>query len=533
MSHESGVAGTAIKWGNEYRHYRSSRCRLYLCMMILMIFVALSVVCATFLFRNSFYFHPKAYELNTGEMRVVKLSNLFCQGIVVKPANFERQILVIPTPLARRTSQIKFTTKDNVLLRRDRTWYRSFYLLKDSTVSVSVVSSHSVNVYWLKGRKILDKWTDEMSKDLKQTSKQIFGEFTGTRMAETFTLEEDSNYYLGITSIAGNTKYSEIFVNTSINRIIYDVNSCVTSCNASVNKSCQVTLRFNSADTAVIKVPNNVTDLRTHDVWVSWFCEPRIWFYVVVFVGSFFFVVSALGFVYCCIMSRVNKKIRAWKPHLVTVKESKTKENNSGVKLTSINNRETTSDNNFENILELTPLRLSSTRETCRENNNPEVPNQTSTPNGFYSVDGANNNNPCSSAQMTSFKNANCVDSVIEPAETISLWRRTPSPRWSTFLSEGDYEECVTNFLESPNSTLDSIKKASEDDYFESELMDRLQNLPTDYNDPIETDIDDVESEKFPFLSETSDDNPDIVLRQKDKRKEQRWEPRLSVVTEI
>ncbi|XP_028407532.1 uncharacterized protein LOC114530145 [Dendronephthya gigantea] len=533
MSHESGIAGTTIKWGKEYRHYRSSRCRLYLCMMILMIFVALSVVCATFLFRNSFHFYPKAYELNTGEMRVVKLSNLFCEGVVVKPAKFKRQLLVMSTPLARRTSHIKWTSKNNVVLRRDRTWYRSFYLLKDSTVSVRVVSSHSVNVYWLKGRKILDKWNDEMRKDLKETSKQISGKFTGTRMAETFTLKEDNNYYLGITSIAGNAKYSEIFVNTSIDRVMYDVNSCVTSCNASVNKSCQVTLRFNSADTAVIRVPSNVTGVQTHDVWVSWYCEPRIWFYVVAFVGSFLFVVSALGFVYCCIMSRVNKKIREWKPHVVTVRESTTKENSSGVKLTSINNRENTSDDNFENILELTPLRLSSTRENCQENNKPEIPNKTSTPKGLNSVDDASNNNPCSSAQMTSFIDANCADSVIEPTKTISLWRRSPSPRWSTFFSEDDYEECVTNFRESPNSTLDSIKKASEDDYFETELMDRLQNLTSDYDGPVETDIDDIESEKYPFLSETSGDNPEIALRQKDKRKEQRWEPRLSVVTEI
>jgi hypothetical protein len=457
-------------------------------------------------------------------MRVVKVSTLFCERIVLKPAGFKRQIIVISPPLARRAAQKKFMSKDVVLLRRDRTWYRSFYLLKGSIVSVRVVSRHSVNVYWLRGRKVLDKWTDEMSNDLKESSKQNSDKFTGTSMAETFTVNEDNNYYLGITSIAGDMKYSEIHVNMSIRRIIYDVSTYLTSCNASVGESCQVMLRFNSPDTAVIAVPNNVTTaLDTNDVWVTWYCEPRIWFYVAVFAGSFLLVVLIMSVVYCCIMSRVKKKIREWKPHVVAVRRQNGKKENGGVTLTSINHRGSISDDNCGNGLELTPLRF--------ENNKPDMPRY-STPNGLSSFDGVNNNIPCSSARLSLFSDANYVHSETEPPETTALWR-PPSPRWSTFLSDDDYEECVTNFRESPINTLDSIKKESEDDSFESELMDRFQN--TEYDGPIETDIDNSESETYPFLNDASVDSPDsdVVMRQKDKRKEQRWEPRLSVVTEI
>ena len=534
MPQPNGVTSTvtSIKWRKEYRHYRSSRCRLYLCMISFMVFIALSVVCATFLFRNSFYFHPKDYELNSGEMRVVKVSTLFCESIVVKQASFERQITVISLPLARRAAQTKFMSKDTVLLRRDRPWYRSFYLLKGSTVSVHVASRHSINVYWLKGRNILDKWADEMSNDLKESSKQNSDKFTGTRMAETFTVNEDNNYYLGITSIAGNTKYSEIFVNTSINRITYDVSSYVTSCNASVGQSCQVKLRFNSPDTAMIMVPNNLTALRTHDVWVTWYCQPRIWFYSAVFAGGFILVVIVLTFVYCCIMSRVKKKIREWKPHVVAVRRENSHRENGGVTLTSMNIRGSILDDNCENVLELTPLRLTPAWDTCQENNKPDMPSH-STPNGLNSVDGANNNIPSISTALTSFNDANYVDSVSEPPETAAALWRAPSPaRWSTFLSNDDYEECVTNFRESPINTLDSIKKTSEDDNFESDLMDRFKNLHTEFDGPIETDIDNAEYETYPFLDEDNPDS-DLVLRQKDKRKEQRWEPRLSVVSEI
>ena len=533
MPRSNGVVRTvtSVKWRKEYRKYRSSRCRLYLCMFLLMVFVALSVVCATFLFRNSFYFYPKNYELNSGEMRVVDVSTLFCESIVLKQASFKRQIIVISSPLERRADQGKFMSRDVVLLRRDRNWYRSFYLLKDSTVSISVESRHTINVYWLKGRKILDKWTDEMNENLKESSKQNTDKFTGTRMSETCTVNEDNNYYLGITSIAGNTKYSEIFVNIDVQRIVYDLNSNITSCNATAGKSCQVELRFNSPDTAVIMVPNNVTGLDTRDVWVTWYCKPRIWFYVAVFAGSFLVFAFSLSLLYCFIMARINKKIHKWEPHVIAEERRKSSnKENGGVTLTSINLRESIFDDNCENILELTPLRLTPATDT-RLKSKPDLPNH-STPNGLNSVDGVNNNNPCSSAGLTSFNDANYADSAFEPSETKVLWR-SPSPRWSTFLSDDDYEECVTNFRESPSSTLDSIKKASEDDNFECELMDRLQNLQAECDGPVETDIDNVELEIYPFLNEASNPDSNVVLRQKDKHKEQRWEPRLSVVTEI
>ena len=527
---EATSAATSIKWRKEYRHYRSSRCRLYLCMISLMVFIALSVVCATFLFRNSFYFHPKDYELNRGEMRVVKVSTLFCEGVVVKPDNFKRQIIVISPPLERRAAQTKLMSSEAVLLRRDRSWYRSFYLLKGSTVSVRIVSQHSINVYWLTGRRVLDKWSDEMRKELKESSKQNTEKFTATSMAETFTVNEDKNYYLGITSIAGNTKYSEIFVNLSIHHMMYDVSTFVTSCNAGVGESCEVKLRFNLPDSAVLVVPNNTTTLPAHDVWVSWYCKPRIWFYAVMFGGSFLFVFILMSLLYCCIMSRVKKKIRKWKPHVVAVRRENTE--NGGVTLTSINVRGSTLDNNCENILELTPLRLTSARDeatdTCQENNKPDMPLH-STPNGLHRVDVANNSFSCSSTGLTLFDDANYVDFATKHPENTTLWR-SPSPRWSTFLSADDYEECVTNFRESPNNTLDSMEKESEDNNFESELMDRFQN--TEDDEPLETDIDNVESETNWLLNDPVN-NAEVVMRQKEKRKEQRWEPRLSVVTEI
>ena len=517
---------TSVKWRNEYRQYRSSRCRLYFCMISFMVFIALSAICATFLFRNSFYFHPKDYELNSGEMRAVTASTLFCESIVVKGTSFKRQIIVISSPLERSEDRNKLVFTDVVLLRRDRAWYRSFYLLAGSSVSVRVASRHSVNVYWLKGRRILDKWSDEMNKDLKEPSKKNSDKFTGTRMAEAFTVNEDNNYYLGITSIAGNTKYSEIFVNMSIHRMTYHVSSYRASCNASVGETCQVTLRFNSADTALISIPDNVTALRTRDVWVTWYCAPRIWFYAAVFGGSFVLVVLVLSFAYCCFMSKVKKKIHKWKPHVVAVRrENWNKENNGGVILTSINLLAGTSDENCENRIELTPLRLTPAGNTRHDNTKPDIPNH-STPNGL------NNNNPSGSTGLTSFTGANYVDSASEPPEISALWR-PPSPRWSTFLSDDDYEECVTNFRESPMGTLDSMKKASEDEDFECELNDRLQSLQ--YNGPVETDIDNVDSEISPFLNDDSGEysESEVILRQKDKRKEQRWEPRLSVVTEI
>ena len=200
--------------------------------------------------------------------------------------------------------------------------------------------------------------------------------------------------------------------------------------------------------------------------------------------------------------------------------------------MTSINVRGSTLDNNCENILELTPLRLTSARDeatdTCQENNKPDMPLH-STPNGLHRVDVANNSFSCSSTGLTLFDDANYVDFATKHPENTTLWR-SPSPRWSTFLSADDYEECVTNFRESPNNTLDSMEKESEDNNFESELMDRFQN--TEDDEPLETDIDNVESETNWLLNDPVN-NAEVVMRQKEKRKEQRWEPRLSVVTEI
>lgn len=522
------IDDASIKWKTEYRSYRSSQCLLYISAIVFMVFITLSVVCATFLFKNSFNFHPIDYEINGGESRAVRASTLFCEGITLTKANFQRNLIVIRAPLRRRAVPHVLVDNDLVFVRRDRVWYRSFYLLEGSKVSIRIRSQHTTNVYWIKGRKALEKWKNEQSKILTASSRVDFHDFTGTRMSESFTVNEDSSFYLGLTSIAGNREYSDVFLNISIWLMEYDTSSNVTSCGAAAGKICDVSLRFNTPETALIVVPNNETVLSDRDVWVTWYCEPRIWFYAAVFGGSFVLIIFFVTCVYHIVMCRVRRKICKWKPTIVTVYKKKSlQEDTREVLRTSVNARAGLSDMNCENSSKPNPSMGSSCKIDTVDNKT--ILPMSSTPNGSADSHVVNNDILLNNVSgPIPFNDANYANFV--KMENVFKLRRSPPPRWSTFLSEDDYIECVTNFRESPSSTLESMKKASEDDNFEAELDDRFQSIPSYKNEPFETDID--SDEAFPFINANENSEMDVLYRQK-RNNDKRWEPRLSVVTEV
>lgn len=531
-------SGTCIKWRKEYRRYRAGRLRLYICMILLMLFILLAIVCTSFLFKNSFNFHSNEYELNKGDMRAVEVPSLLCESIVVKKASFNRRIFVVSSVKRYKDSKQSMSS-DVVLLRRDRFWYRSFYLLKGSTVRMRLSSRHSVSVYWLKGRRSLEEWTGEMNKALDQFSLTQTDKYTGTSMDDTFTIADDNNYYLGFTSVAGDTRFFEVSINFTVGRIIYDTRSYTAVCNASAGESCQVQLRFNSNDTAVIEVEDSKTVMFPLDVWTSWYCQPRIWMYFCIFGGIFLLAVSVLFLIYFCTMSKVNKRSVIQKPSQIP---SRTESfNMHAVILRSIDKTESVSNDNCENSGDSTPLNL--------------IPNNrdASIQLDQRDADEVTCNNRKVSAAMTSRD----VDVNSQLSGT------TPSPRWSTFLQDPlcEYEECVTTFDGSPSDTFDlidncKVPSTEEESNFENDLVDRLKRLKIDnnvvYDGPYETDIDDSpddscnESAFESFIKENNDGDEDVtsnlvteemrsevVKRRRERRREPRWEPRLSMVTEV
>lgn len=542
MSNKYGVTSTvtcltSVKWKKRYRRYRAGRTRLYMCMVSLMLFVLLSVVCMAFLFKNSFYFHPREYELNKGDMRVLQVSTFLCESIVIKKANFNRRIMVVSS-VKRYEATSRSMVSDVALLRRDSYWYRSFYLLKGSIVRMRLFSHHTVSVYWLKGRTTLNKWTRQMSSVLKRSSGSKTEKYTETRMEDTLKVTDDSNYYLGVASIAGDTTYSEVHVNLTLSRMVYDIRSYLTFCNASAGQSCQVNLRFNSNDTAIIEVEDNTTDMDPRDIWTIWYCQPRIWIYLAIFGGTFLLSIFLLFLIYLCIMSKVNKKIQK-KSQVPSRTESF---NMRAVVLQSINTTEGHSgDIICENYEDPLPQRLITASNHIEHHSLEEHDvDETVTDNGF------------TTALVTSF-------SGIDENANSELLQTTPSPRWSTFLQDPDYEyeECVTNFHEASTNSSASASNSNvynneEETYFGNELVNRLNMLETEksivYDGPEETDIDDFnESELEPFINASNnmnteddtsnmlfeDDQREVIRRSRELRREQRWQPRLSMVTEV
>ncbi|XP_046851806.1 uncharacterized protein LOC124445143 [Xenia sp. Carnegie-2017] len=511
------IDDASIKWKTEYRSYRSSQCLLYISAIVFMVFITLSVVCATFLFKNSFNFHPIDYEINGGESRAVRASTLFCEGITLTKANFQRNLIVIRAPLRRRAVPHVLVDNDLVFVRRDRVWYRSFYLLEDLKSAFAFEVNIRPTSIGLKGEKLLTA-----------SSRVDFHDFTGTRMSESFTVNEDNSFYLGLTSIAGNREYSDIFLNISIWLMEYDTSSNVTSCGAAAGKICDVSLRFNTPETALIVVPNNKTVLSDRDVWVTWYCEPRIWFYAAVFGGSFVLIIFFVTCVYHIVMWRVRRKICKWKPTIVIVYKKKSfQEDTREVLRTSVNARAGLSDMNCDNSTKPNPSMGSSCKIDTVDNKT--IWPMSSTPNGSADSYVVNKNILLNNVSgPIPFNDANYANFV--KMENVFKLRRSLPPRWSTFSSEDDYIECVTNFRESPSSTLESMKKASDDDNFEAELDDRFQSIPSYNNEPFETDID--SDEAFPFINANENSEMDVLYRQK-RNNDKRWEPRLSVVTEV
>lgn len=541
MSTKYGVSSssTRITWRKEHRRFRTGRLRLHVCMLSLMLFVSVSVVCAAILFKNSFRFHPSKYELNKGDIRAVEVSTLFCEGIVVKKADFNRRIMVVSP--AKRHKATKWSVSSHVvLLRYNRYWYRSFYLLKGSVVKMRLTSHHSLRLFWLKGRENLDKWTKETSKVLKQSFRTPTEKHTETIMDDTFTVNDDNNYYLGFKVIAGDTNYTEVFINFTVSRVVYDTSFYTAACNASAGRSCHVRLRFNSYDTAVIEVEDK-TDVYLLDVWTVWYCQPRVWIYLSIFGGIFVLGIFVLFLVYICVMSKVNKKVPKRKPSQIPLRTESF--NPNVVVLQSISTTNGPSNHVGENSTELTPLTLIPNNLPNEHESEDEKVDETAIDN--------------STTALRLMESMNETDQDVDSP----LWQTTPSPRWSTFLHDPDleYEECTTDFREYPKDTPElednlDFYNSEEGDRLGKELAERLQRLKAEnilYEGPEETDIDSSD-EEFQNDSEleplTNGDDMDsehdtttsgskteaeVVKRRKERRREQRWEPRLSMVTEV
>ena len=254
-----------------------------------------------------------------GDMRVITVSTTFCEGISLKQSKLRRTLSTVSEVKLAKEKSVSNITLD-IWIPFRKYWYKSYYLLKGSSIQIEASSNDDFfQLLIFKGRSNLDGWID---KDARQhTSRPISNNNRNkrTRISFVYQITQEGNYYILFQHVSGDSRVPRLSLTLSITRELYDISPAVYSCNAVYGQSCYARLLFNSNERTLLKVSGSSKYLYMKNIPTTWYCQPRLWFFLVVFgVGYIFCVVLAL-FVYILLMNR-KRDLLFYKPRKPSVK---------------------------------------------------------------------------------------------------------------------------------------------------------------------------------------------------------------------
>ena len=292
--------------GKDYLDNQRWRLRIWICSGISMMIVLSTALALIIQILNFSTFLSQTYDLAEGDMRLISVSTAFCEEISLGRDSSKRKLWIVPSShVSPQLRQTNMSTE--VFVSKFKYWYKRFYLLEGSSVIINAKSESSLKLFIFKDRKRLDEWLDHNSDSTDTISSDKKFSSQSSRISYTLDVHETGNYFILFSYARGKKDFTRMKLDLILNRRVYDLESSIFSCSAASKETCSARLLFGSSEVGVLEVTNEPSYL-SNELISTWQCEPRIWFYVAVFVGPILFVIVASFVFYFVLVNRTRDR---------------------------------------------------------------------------------------------------------------------------------------------------------------------------------------------------------------------------------
>lgn len=292
--------------GKDYLDNQRWRLRIWMCSGISMLIVLSTALALIILILNFSTFLSQTYNLAEGDMRLISVSTAFCEEISLGKDSFKRKLWIVPS--SQVSPQLRQTNLSTELfVSKFKYWYKGFYLLEGSSAIINANSDSSLKLFIFKDRKRLDEWLDRNSDSTETVSSDTEYSSQSSRISYTLNVHETGNYFILFSYARGKKDFTRMKLHLILNRKVYDLESSIFSCDAASKETCSARLLFGSSEVGVLEVTNEPSYL-SNELTSTWRCEPRIWFYVAVFVGPILIAIVASFVFYFVFVNRTRDR---------------------------------------------------------------------------------------------------------------------------------------------------------------------------------------------------------------------------------
>ena len=292
--------------GKDYLDNQRWRLRIWMCSGISMLIVLSTALALIILILNFSTFLSQTYNLAEGDMRLISVSTAFCEEISLGKDSSKRKLWILPSShVSPQLRQTNLSTE--LFVSKFKYWYKGFYLLEGSSAIINAISDSSLKLFIFKDRKRLDEWLDRNSDSTETMSSDAEYSSKPSKISYTLNVHETGNYFILFSYARGKKDFTRMKLHLILNRKVYDLESSIFSCDAASKETCSARLLFGSSEVGVLEVTNEPSYL-SNELISTWRCEPRIWFYVAVFVGPILMAIVASFVFYFVFVNRTRDR---------------------------------------------------------------------------------------------------------------------------------------------------------------------------------------------------------------------------------
>ncbi|KAK2550982.1 hypothetical protein P5673_028198 [Acropora cervicornis] len=298
--------------GRQYVNYHRFRLRVFICSGMSMLTILSAAIALLILILNVSMPLAQKYDFAEGDMRMISVSTAFCEEISLGGDTFDRKLWILKSLATRPEWQVTNISAE-ILISKHRYWYKGFYLLKGSAISIKAESDSMLKLFIFKDKTGLNEWierTDDASHHTSANQRSFKPTRKPTRISYNLKIPESGSYFVLFKFFEEESSYVRFQVDLKIKRIVYDLTSPVYSCIAGAKETCSGKLLFRSSEVGVVEIPQRSSgkSYLSNVIVVTWHCKPRIWFYLAVFVGPILLLSVVCSVFYHLVISRKRMK---------------------------------------------------------------------------------------------------------------------------------------------------------------------------------------------------------------------------------
>lgn len=298
--------------GRQYVNYHRFRLRVFICSGMSMLTILSAAIALLILILNVSMPLAQKYDFAEGDMRMISVSTAFCEEISLSGDTFDRKLWILKSLATRPEWQVTNISAE-ILISKHRYWYKGFYLLKGSAISIKAESDSMLKLFIFKDKTGLNEWierTDDASHHTSANQRSFKPTRKPTRISYNLKIPESGSYFVLFKFFEEESSYVRFQVDLKIKRIVYDLTSPVYSCIAGAKETCSGKLLFRSSEVGVVEIPQRSSgkSYLSNVIVVTWHCKPRIWFYLAVFVGPILLLSVVCSVFYHLVISRKRMK---------------------------------------------------------------------------------------------------------------------------------------------------------------------------------------------------------------------------------